>query len=95
MMDERDDFYKRRLVEIRRTNVLIVGGGLGGVAAALAATRRGASVILTEQTDWLGGQLTTQGVPPDEHPWIEEKGCTATTGRCARASPPTTAHTSR
>jgi hypothetical protein len=77
MMDEREDFYKHRLVEIRRTNVLIVCGGLGGVAAALAATRRGASVILTEQTDWLGGQLTTQGVPPDEHPWIEEKGCTA------------------
>ncbi len=57
--------------------MLIVGGGLGGVAAALAATRRGASAILTEETDWLGGQLTTQGVPPDEHPWIEEKGCTA------------------
>ena len=57
--------------------MLIVGGGLGGVAAALAATRRGASVILTEETDWLGGQLTSQGVPPDEHPWIEEKGCTA------------------
>jgi glycine/D-amino acid oxidase-like deaminating enzyme len=76
-MAEAQDFYNSRLVEIRRTNVLIVGGGLGGVAAALAATRRGASVILTEETDWLGGQLTTQGVPPDEHPWIEEKGCTA------------------
>jgi NADPH-dependent 2,4-dienoyl-CoA reductase/sulfur reductase-like enzyme len=64
-------------VDTKRTDVLIVGGGLGGVAAALAAKRRGASVILTEETDWLGGQLTTQGVPPDEHPWIEEKGCTA------------------
>jgi NADPH-dependent 2,4-dienoyl-CoA reductase/sulfur reductase-like enzyme len=72
MMDEREDRYKRELVETRRTNVLIVGGGLGGVAAALAATRRGASVMLSEETDWLGGQLTTQGVPPEEHPWIEE-----------------------
>jgi glycine/D-amino acid oxidase-like deaminating enzyme len=61
----------------RRTEVLIVGGGLGGVAAALGATRRGARVILTEETHWLGGALTSQGVPPDEHPWIEERGCSA------------------
>lgn len=57
-------------------DLLIIGGGLGGVAAALAAVRRGCSVILTEETDWLGGQLTSQGVPPDEHPWIEQFGCT-------------------
>lgn len=59
-----------------RTDVLIVGGGVGGVAAALAALRRGRSVILTEEYEWLGGQLTTQAVPPDEHPWIEQFGCT-------------------
>lgn len=59
-----------------RCDVLVVGGGLGGVAAALAAARRGRDVVLTEATDWIGGQLTTQGVPPDEHPWIEEFGCT-------------------
>lgn len=57
------------------TQILIVGGGLGGVSAALSAANRGANVILTEETDWLGGQLTTQGVPFDEHPWIEETGC--------------------
>src|SRR5690606_31184867 len=28
-------------------------------------------------THWLGGQLTNQAVPPDEHPWIEEEGATA------------------
>ncbi len=54
------------------TDVLVVGGGLGGVAAALAAVRLGQRVVLTESTDWLGGQLTSQLVPPDEHPWIEE-----------------------
>ncbi|HEU5016166.1 MAG TPA: FAD-dependent oxidoreductase [Roseiflexaceae bacterium] len=59
------------------TDILIVGGGLGGVAAALAAARLGRTVILTENTDWLGGQLTAQAVPPDEHPWIEQMGCTA------------------
>ena len=59
------------------TEVLIVGGGLGGVAAAIAACRLGRQVILTEETDWVGGQLTAQAVPPDEHPWIEQFGCTA------------------
>ena len=57
--------------------MLVVGGGLGGVAAALAAARRGAAVLLTEAGDWLGGVLTSQAVPPDEHPWIERFGCTA------------------
>ncbi|SDJ57976.1 FAD dependent oxidoreductase [Streptomyces indicus] len=54
-----------------RTELLVVGGGLGGVAAALTAARLGRTVVLTETTDWLGGQLTAQAVPPDEHPWIE------------------------
>ncbi|HWK77802.1 FAD-dependent oxidoreductase [Microbacterium sp.] len=58
-------------------DILIVGGGLGGVAAALAAADRGASVILTEEFEWIGGQLTSQAVPPDEHPWVEEFGITA------------------
>lgn len=64
-------------VRERTTDVLIVGGGLGGVAGALAALRLGKRVVLTEETDWLGGQLTAQAVPPDEHPWIESTGCTA------------------
>ena len=60
-----------------RCEILVVGGGLGGVAAALAARRAGRDVLLTEATDWVGGQLTAQAVPPDEHPWIERFGCTA------------------
>ncbi|MCC7374789.1 MAG: FAD-dependent oxidoreductase [Verrucomicrobiales bacterium] len=62
----------------RSADVVILGGGLGGVAAALAACRSGLRVILTEETDWLGGQLTAQGVPPDEHRWIEQFGGTRT-----------------
>jgi hypothetical protein len=47
------------------------------VAAALAAAHLGRQVILTAAGDWIGGQLTAQAVPPDEHPWIESTGCTA------------------
>jgi hypothetical protein len=57
--------------------VAVIGGGMGGVAAAVAAADRGARVVLSEATDWLGGQLTSQAVPLDEHPWIEDFGCTA------------------
>ncbi len=57
-------------------DIVIVGGSVGGVAAALAACRNQLKVILTEETRWIGGQLTSQAVPPDEHPWIEQFGCT-------------------
>jgi len=57
-------------------DVVIIGGGLGGCAAALAAARSGYRVILTEETDWIGGQLTAQAVPPDENGWIETHGGT-------------------
>ncbi len=59
-----------------RSDVAVIGGGVGGCAAALAALRNGMRVILTEETDWIGGQLTSQAVPPDEHPWIESFGAT-------------------
>lgn len=58
-------------------DVAVIGGGLGGCAAALAALRAGKQVVLTEPSDWIGGQLTSQAVPPDEHPWIERFGCNA------------------
>jgi hypothetical protein len=58
-------------------DVLVAGGGVGGCAAALALARNGARVLLSEETDWIGGQLTQQMVPPDEHPWIEQFGATA------------------
>lgn len=59
-------------------DVAVIGGGVGGIAAALALGRAGRRVILTEEYEWIGGQLTSQAVPPDEHGWIERFGCTAT-----------------
>ncbi|MDD3900969.1 MAG: FAD-dependent oxidoreductase, partial [Dysgonamonadaceae bacterium] len=57
-----------------QADVIIIGGGLGGSAAALSCCRNGLSVIMTEETDWIGGQVSQQGVPPDEHQWIETHG---------------------
>jgi len=59
-------------------DVAVVGGSLGGVAAALAACEAGRTVVLTEATEWIGGQVTSQGVTPlDEHEHIERFGGTA------------------
>ncbi len=55
-------------------DIVILGSGLGGCSAALAALQNGRRVIMTEPSDWIGGQLTSQGVPPDEHRWIETHG---------------------
>ncbi len=57
-------------------DLVIVGGGLGGCAAALSAARSNLRVIMTEETEWIGGQLTQQAVPPDENAWIETIGAT-------------------
>jgi hypothetical protein len=57
-------------------DLVIIGGGTGGCAAALAAARNGLRVIMTEETDWIGGQLTAQAVPPDENYLIETVGGT-------------------
>ena len=61
----------------RAADLVIIGGGVGGCAAALAACARGLRVIMTEETGWIGGQLTSQAVPPDENRWIESIGGTA------------------
>lgn len=59
-------------------DVAVIGGSLGGVAAAYAAAKFGMRVVLVEETRWIGGQLTSQAVPPDEHRWIESYGATRT-----------------
>lgn len=62
--------------EYQSVDLVILGGSLGGVAAAYSAAKMGLNIILTEETKWIGGQLTSQAVPPDEHPWIEKFGST-------------------
>ena len=49
--------------------ILVVGGGLSGVATAYEGLLAGRTVCLTEITDWVGGQISTQGTSAlDERP---------------------------
>ena len=41
--------------------LLVVGGGLAGAAASYEALLAGKTVCLTEITDWVGGQISSQG----------------------------------
>ena len=41
--------------------ILIVGSGLSGTAAAYEALLAGRTVCMTEITDWVGGQISSQG----------------------------------
>ena len=41
--------------------LLVIGGGLAGVAASYEALLAGRTVCMTEITDWVGGQISSQG----------------------------------
>lgn len=68
---------EQRLRPELEADIVVLGGGLGGCAAALAACRGGRRVILVEPDLWIGGQLTNQAVPPDENGAIETGGAPA------------------
>ncbi len=50
-------------------DVVIAGGSTAAFAAALAAAESGARTALIEPTDWIGGQLTSSGVPAVDEAW--------------------------
>ena len=47
-----------------KRNVVVIGGGIAGMQAAVTAAERGHQVTLVEATDRLGGQLNLACVPP-------------------------------
>lgn len=50
-------------------DVVIAGGSTAAFAAALSAAGAGARTALVEPTDWVGGQLTSSGVPAIDEAW--------------------------
>lgn len=45
-----------------KVDVLVIGGGTSGTAAGIQAAKDGVSVLIIEETPWLGGMLTAAGV---------------------------------
>jgi FAD dependent oxidoreductase len=60
-----------------QAQIAVIGASLGGVLAAWRAAQAGCTVVLAAQHAWIGGQLTAQAAPPDEHPFIERGGASA------------------
>lgn len=54
-----ESIMKHRTVEY---DIIVIGGGPGGLPAAIAAARQGAKVLLVEQHGYLGGNMTI-GLP--------------------------------
>ena len=46
----------------KEVQLLIVGGGASGVSAGVHAARLGINTVIVEESDWLGGMLTSAGV---------------------------------
>jgi hypothetical protein len=55
--------------ETLQFDVVIAGGSTAAFAAAIASAESGARTALLEPTDWVGGQLTSSGVPAVDEAW--------------------------
>ena len=54
----------RRTPLLGEADLVVLGGGPAGLAAAVAGARRGARTVLVERYGFLGGMGTAGGVAP-------------------------------
>lgn len=50
------------VAQIRKTDVLIIGGTTSGISAGIQSARLNVPTLIVEETPWLGGMLTSAGV---------------------------------
>ncbi len=58
---------------MKNYDIIVVGGGISGAIAAIAAARSGSKVLVVEQYGFLGGMLTAAGVGPMMTFHVEDK----------------------
>lgn len=58
---------------MKKYNLIVVGGGLSGCAAAIAAAREGLSVLLVEKSGCLGGAISNNLVYPFMRFWEKQE----------------------
>ncbi len=69
------EFYvepEKKIPVLAETEVLVVGGGPSGIAAALASARTGVKTLILERFGCLGGVLTTVGC--EGYAWYRHEG---------------------
>jgi hypothetical protein len=49
-------------VTTKNIDVLVIGGSTSGTSAGIAAARLGVKTLIVEETPWIGGMFTSQGV---------------------------------
>ena len=59
---------------MKKYDLVVVGGGLSGVAAAVSGAREGLSVLLAEKAGCLGGAMSNNMVFPFMPYWTMENG---------------------
>ena len=76
-------------------DVVIIGAGVGGCAAALALSKTGLRVVLTEETDWIGGNLLRKPSRRMSTPGLSRSGRRDSIANIGRRSVTTIAATTR
>ena len=64
-------YNDHEVIQMKKYDLIVTGGGLTGVAASVAAAREGLSVLLVEQSGALGGAINNNLVYPFMRYWTD------------------------